>query len=180
MVYEEQASVITEWEMRVIPGLLQTRAYAQSVIRNDRPFSTEAEITHDIDARIERQEILNRDDPPQLWVMLAEGPLHQLVGGRAVMKVQFGHLIAMAESPKCVLQVLPFAATDAPMPAGPATFFEFHDHSPVAYLEGWGAGWVVEEQKQVAVISARLNMIKGCALSPAESVNLMNKIRGEL
>lgn len=180
MVYEEQATVITEWEMRVIPGLLQTRAYAEAVIRNGMPFATEAELTRDIDARIERQQILDRDDPPQLWVLLAEGPLHQLVGGRVVMRAQLDHVIAMADSPKCVLQVLPFTAIDAPMLEGPATFFEFQSNAPVAYLEGWNAGWVVEERNQVADVSTRLNMVKGCALSPAESKNLMAEIRSEL
>lgn len=180
MIYEEQASSITEWEMRVIPGLLQTRAYAEAVIRNDRPFVTNAEMTRDINNRIERQEILNRDDPPKLWVVLAEGPLHQLVGGEAIMGPQLDHVIAMAESSRCVLQVLPFASTDAPLPSGPATFFEFPDNQPVAYLEGWDTGWVIEEQKQVTDISARLTMIKGCALSPAESRNLVINIRGEL
>ena len=180
MVYEEAATVITEWEMRVVPGLLQTRAYAEAVIRNDRPFATDAQRTRDIEARIERQQLLDRDNPPQLWVVLAEGPLHQLTGGREVMKSQLDHLIAMADSPKCVLQVLPFTVTDAPIPSGPATFFEFRDNPPVAYLEGWGAGWVVDEPKQVADISARLTMIKGCALDPGESKSLIEKIRSEL
>lgn len=180
MVYEEEATVITEWEMRVVPGLLQTFAYAEAVIRNDRPFATAAEMTRDIDARIERQELFNRSDPPQLWVVLGEGPLHQLVGGATVMRAQLDHLISMAESPKCVIQVLPFSATDAPLPSGPITLFEFRDSQPVAYMEGWDIGWVVEEQKQIADISARITMIKGCALSPAESRNLMVKIRDGL
>ncbi|MCL2585113.1 MAG: DUF5753 domain-containing protein [Streptosporangiales bacterium] len=166
--------------MRVVPGLLQTLPYAAAVIRSWKPFATEAELARDIEARIERQEILNRDDPPQLWVVLAEGPLHQLTGGKAVMRAQLDHLVMMAESPKCVLQVLPFAATDAPAPPGPATLFDFRDSRPAAYLEGWGAGWVVEEEKQVADISSRITMIKGCALSPAESRNLITTIRGEL
>jgi transcriptional regulator with XRE-family HTH domain len=180
MVYEEQASVITEWKMRGIPGLLQTRAYAQSVIRTGRPFDPEADLVRDINSRIERQEILDRDDPPQLWVVLAEGPLHQLVGGPAVMRTQLDHLIGMADSSMCVLQVLPFSDAGAPGIDGPATFFEFADSSSVAYLEGWAAGWVIEDPKQVAGIATALSMIKGCALSPAKSRDLIAKIRGEL
>lgn len=180
MIYEEEATVITEWEMRVVPGLLQTLSYAEAVIRNSRPFGTEAEMARDIEARMERQEILNRNKPPQLWVLLAEGPLHQRVGGPEVMKCQLNHLLEMSASPKCVLQVLPFSATDAPAPPGPATFFEFSEASSVAYMEGWGAGWVIEDQTQVADISARLTMIKGCALSPAESSKLVAKIRSEI
>jgi transcriptional regulator with XRE-family HTH domain len=138
--YEETAEGITEYEMRVIPGLLQTRAYAEAIIRNDRPFTTEAERTRDIEGRMERQEILRRANPPNLWALLAEGPLHQVVGGSAVMGEQLNYLIAMADSPKCVIQILPFTATDAPAPAGPATLFEFSSRPPVAYLEGWVLG----------------------------------------
>lgn len=178
--YEEEATAATEWEMRVIPGLLQTRGYAEAIIRNGNPFASEAELTQAIDARIERQEILSRDDPPQLWVVLAEGPLHQLVGGRAVMREQLDHLIAMMDSPKCVLQVLPFTGTDAPMSAGPVTLFEFRDRPAVACLEAYNVGWVVEEPQQIADITAWLTMVKGCALSPSESRNLVTAIRSEL
>lgn len=179
MAYEEEASIITEWEMRGIPGLLQTRDYAQSVIRTGRPFDSETALQRDIDARIERQEIFERNDPPRLWVVIAEGPLHQAVGGSSVMRRQLDHLIDMADSPRCVLQILPFNDTDAPGTDGPATYFEFAEIPPVAYLEGWGAGWVVEDPKLVSGISTTLNMIKGCALGPAESRILIAKIRGE-
>jgi transcriptional regulator with XRE-family HTH domain len=180
MVYEEQASVITEWEMRGIPGLLQTRSYAQAMIRACRPFDQEPELIRDIDARIERQEILNRDNPPRLWVLLAEGPLHQVVGGPSVMRAQLNQLIEMTGTPKCVVQILAHTATGAPGNDGPATLFEFDDRLPVAYLEGWNIGCVVEDPGEVTRISTTLSMIKGCALSPAESRDLMIKIRGEL
>jgi transcriptional regulator with XRE-family HTH domain len=179
MVYEEQASVITEWEMRGIPGLLQTRAYAQAMIRACRPFDPEPHVVRDIDSRIERQDILSRDDPPRLWILLAEGALRQIIGDQSVMRSQLDRLIEVAGTTKCVLQVLPYNAAEAPAPGGPASLFEFPDRSPAAYLEGWDVGWLVEDANQVTRISTTLSMIRGCALSPAESRNLMVKIRGE-
>src|ERR1700745_1616712 len=59
--------------MRVVPGLRQTPAYVEAIIRNDRPFATEAERTRDLEGRVERQEILHRAKPPNLWALLAEG-----------------------------------------------------------------------------------------------------------
>lgn len=180
MGYEELATIITEWEMRVVPGLLQTHAYAEAIIRACRPFDPEPELLRDIEARIERQEILARSNPPKLWVLLAEGLLHQAVGGAEVMRGQLDHLIEISGTSKCVLQILPHSATDAPGGDGPATIFEFSDRPPVAYVEGWEVGWMIEDQAKVTRISTTLSMIKGCALSPVDSRNLMIKIRNEL
>lgn len=180
ILYEELATVITEWELRGIPGLLQTRAYAEAIIRSCRPFDPEAHLIRDIDARIERQQILNRQNPPKLWVLLAEGLLHQAVGGADVMREQLDHLVEITGTPKCVLQILPYSAADVPGSGGPATIFEFIDRKPVAYMEGWDIGWLVEDANQVTRISTALSMIKGCALSPADSRKLLIKIRGEL
>jgi transcriptional regulator with XRE-family HTH domain len=180
VLFEDKAACVHEWEMRGIPGLLQTRSYASAVIRACRPYDPEEELERDTAARIERQNILMRDDPPKLWVVLGEGVLRQAVGGVRVMREQLGHLLSLAETQRIVLQVLPFAVTDAPGVDGSAALFEFDESPPVAYLEGWGSGRVVKDQKEVAAIATALSMIKGCALSPIDSAQLMTKIRSEL
>lgn len=180
IMFEEQATAITEWEMRGVPGLLQTRAYAQAMVRACRPFDPEPDLARTIDNRMERQAILDRNDPPNLWVLLAEGALRQVIGGPAVMRTQLDHLIELVDAPKCVLQVLPYTAPTAPGAGGPAALIEFADQKPVAYLEGWNMGYVVEEPGEVTEISAALSMVKGCSLSPAESRDFMIKIRSEL
>ncbi|HLI37326.1 MAG TPA: helix-turn-helix transcriptional regulator [Streptosporangiaceae bacterium] len=179
VLLEDRAARIHEWEMRGIPGLLQTRAYASAVIRACRPYDAGEDLDRDVAARIERQGILMRDDPPKLWVVLGEGVLRQAVGGARVMREQLGHLLSLAESRGIVLQVLPFTVTDAPGVDGPAALFEFDDGPAVAYLEGWGSGRILEDPKEVAEIATALSMIKGCALSPADSAQLMAKIRRE-
>jgi transcriptional regulator with XRE-family HTH domain len=180
VLLEDKAAGIHEWEMRGIPGLLQTRSYASAVIRACRPYDPEDELERDAAARIERQNILMREDPPNLWVVLGEGVLRQAVGGARVMREQLDHLLNLAEAQGIVLQVLPFAVSDAPGVDGPAALFEFNGSPPVAYLEGWGSGRVVKGPKEVAGIATALSMIKGCALSPTESAQLMTKIRSEL
>jgi transcriptional regulator with XRE-family HTH domain len=180
VLFEDKAACVHEWEMRGIPGLLQTRPYAHAVIRACRPYDTEEDLDRDAAARIERQNILMRDDPPKLWVVLGEGVLRQAVGGVRVIREQLDHLLSLAEGQGIVLQVLPFAVSDAPGVDGPAALFEFEDLPPVAYLEGWGSGRVVKDPREVAAIATALSMIKGCALSPIDSVQLITKIRSEL
>ena len=180
VLFEDKAARIHEWEMRGIPGLLQTRSYASAVIRACRPYDSGEELERDATARVERQNILMRDDPPKLWVVLSEGVLRQAVGGVRVMREQLDHLLSLAEAQGIVLQVLPFAVTDAPGVDGPAALFEFDDSPTVAYLEGWGSGRVLKDPKEVAAIATALSMIKGCALSPIDSAQLMTTIRSEL
>jgi len=181
VLFEDKATGVHEWEMRGIPGLLQTRSYASAVIRACRPYDPEESLEQDAAARIDRQNILTRDDPPKLWVVLGEGLLRQAVGGVRVMREQLDHLLSLAEVQGIVLQVLPFAVSDAPGVDGPAALFEFDDaSSPVAYLEGWGSGRVVRDPREVTAIATALSMIKGCALSPIDSAQLMTTIRSEL
>lgn len=180
VLLEDKASRVHEWEMRGIPGLLQTRAYATAVIRACRPYDTDEQLERDTAARIERQDILTRDDPPKLWVVLGEGVLRQAVGGARVMREQLDHLLNLADLQGIVLQVLPFAVSDAPGVDGPAALFEFDDSPPVAYLEGWGSGRVLKDPREVTAIATALSMIKGCALSPIDSAQLITGIRSEL
>jgi transcriptional regulator with XRE-family HTH domain len=176
--YEDRATAITNWEQRGVPGLLQIEAYARAAVRACRPYMPPEALEQRVRARIERQDILARDRPPKLWVVVAEGVLRQVVGGRDVMAEQLDHLLKMSESPQAVIQVLPFSAADAPGADGPAALFEFENQPSVAYLEGWESGQVIEDPKEVASIATALSMIKGCALSPRDSRQLIAEIRG--
>jgi hypothetical protein len=76
VLFEDKAARIHEWEMRGIPGLLQTRSYASAVIGACRPYDTEEELERDAAARIERQNILARDDSRNCgssWVRACSG-----------------------------------------------------------------------------------------------------------
>ena len=154
--FEDQAAVITDWEQRGIPGLLQTEAYARAVIHSCRPYDPPEEVELTVQSRLARQDVLARDNPPKFWVVVAEGVLRQLVGGHEVMAEQLNHLVTMSESSRAIIQVLPFTATDVPGVDGPAALFEFEDQPPIAYLEGWYAGQVVEDPREVASVAAAL------------------------
>ncbi len=180
VVYENKAATITQFEQRAVPGLHQTRDYARATFRAGKPYATMEVIEADVDARMERQDILSGDDPPRLWTVIGEGALRQVVGSVPVTVAQLDHLLDVSDQPSIVLQVLPFTATDAPSHNGPAVLFEFEDEPPVAYLEGWGAGRVLDDPKDVAEISTALKMITGCALSPTDTRTRLAKIRGEL
>jgi transcriptional regulator with XRE-family HTH domain len=180
VIYENKAAGITDFEMRAVPGLYQTRDYARGTFRAGKPYAPPQVIEADVDARMERKDILTRDSPPKLWSVIAEGALHLVVGSVQTTAAQLDHLLAVCDMPNIVLQVLPFSATDAPIHNGPAVLFEFEDGPPVCFLEGWGSGRVADDPKEVAEIATALKMISGCALSPSDTRDRIAEIKGEM
>ena len=128
---EVTAIRIHEWEMRVVPGLLQTEDYARAVISAGRPRDTSAAIDRAISARLERQAILQREHPPMLWHALHEGVLRHVVGSAAIMREQLDKLAELAREPGVVIQILPFTASDHPRTDGPILVYDFDGASSV-------------------------------------------------
>jgi hypothetical protein len=180
ITFEQRATRIHEWEMRVVPGLLQTPDYARSVIRAGRPRDSDEAVARKVTDRMERQEILNTDNPPMLWYILHEGVVRQQIGGPEIMKKQLTQLIELAAKPGILLQILPFSAPENAGTNGPIMVFEFDDSQTVCYTECNGGGRVVEVHNEVADLMTAVNMIRASALSPGESIVLLHKIRGEL
>ncbi|MGD0558692.1 MAG: helix-turn-helix transcriptional regulator [Streptosporangiaceae bacterium] len=179
ITFEQRATRIHEWEMRVIPGLLQTPEYARSVIRAGCPRDSDEVITRKVMDRMARHELLNRDNPPMLWYVLHEGVVRQRIGGPEIMQEQLTHLIEVARKPGILLQILPFSAPENAGTNGPIMVFEFDDSRTVCYTECYGGGRVVEVHNEVADLMTAVNMIRASALSPGESIGLLREIRGE-
>jgi transcriptional regulator with XRE-family HTH domain len=177
VIFEDRAEEIIQWEMRGVPGLLQTEGYALTVIRACRPYDPVDVIEEIVRRKFDRQGILDRPQPVKFWAVIAEAVLWQMVGGPKVIGEQLDRLIASSRSARAIIQVLPFSATDGPGVDGPITFFKLNDGKKVAYLESWDSGRVVEDPKDIAVVETALNMVKGCALSPSDSRRLMIEIR---
>src|SRR6516162_244958 len=118
---EAAASIIRIYELQFVPGLLQTADYARAIIRLGNA-STEEDVTRRAEARIARQEILTRENPPRLW---------------AVMDEQIRHLARMCEHPAVTLQILPFQVGAHPAMGGQFTILRFSepDLRDVIYIE---------------------------------------------
>jgi Domain of unknown function (DUF5753) len=178
--FEARAVRIHEWELRVIPGLLQTESYARSVISAGKPRLSSDGLDRAVSARMARQQILTRDDPPMLWTVLHEGTLRHVVGSRAVMAEQLDKIIDIARMPDVLIQVLPFIASDHPGTDGPISVFDFAASPSVAYTECNGGGMIVESPDQVAELMTTTNLIRAVALPPRASMTLLTQIRSEM
>jgi transcriptional regulator with XRE-family HTH domain len=147
----EAATVyIREYELQFVPGLLQIEEYARAVIRLGN-LPSEDEVLRRAQARISRQEILDRDNPPKLWAVLDESALRRVIGGPDVMKAQLRHLIEMCDHPAVTLQILPFSAGAHRAMGGPFTILRYTepDLRDVVYIEQLTSALYLDKQTEV-------------------------------
>lgn len=110
---EPNAAILRTWDPLLIPGLVQTEAYARYVFLGH--FSSSEEVVEQqVIARMERQQILNRPDPPDLYVLIDEWVLKRPIGTNEVMYEQLHHLAAVARRRHVTVQIVPYdrACTD--------------------------------------------------------------------
>jgi transcriptional regulator with XRE-family HTH domain len=107
--YETAASALRQFELLIVPGLLQIEDYARSYISGLISPSHAGDVDALVDVRMRRQEILESDNPPHVHFIMDESAVRRQVGGRGVMRRQLHHLIEMASRPHVVIEVVPFS-----------------------------------------------------------------------
>jgi hypothetical protein len=129
-------------------------------------------------ARLERQAILDRDDPPRMCAIMDASVPRYEIGGPDVMRGQLEHLIELARRPNIALHVIPDSAGAHPGLRGSMMIAGFADHDwpDVAYLETPLAGWLVEDASDVAQVILLSDTLRGEALSQKASAELLAKV----
>jgi transcriptional regulator with XRE-family HTH domain len=168
---ESEATSIREYEALLVTGLLQTEEYARDVLRSGQKADVLEQV---IASRLERQAILERDDPPRLWLLLDETVIRRSIGTSSVMRDQLKRLIRSAEQPNITVQVVPSAAGSHPGLEGSFFILSFDGAPDVGYIEGAGGhGILVEKKEQVLALEVRYDLIRAAALPESESLQLM-------
>ncbi|WP_262403483.1 helix-turn-helix domain-containing protein [Actinomadura sp. CNU-125] len=122
---EDAASKIKTWQTEIVPGLLQTEAYARTLIEGEFPDDP-AEVDRRLQARLTRRSRLARTDIKYV-VLLAEEVLRRLVGGAEVMARQLDRLLDAGERPNTTISVVPISMTYRPaLGQGALTLFHFN------------------------------------------------------
>jgi transcriptional regulator with XRE-family HTH domain len=177
---EQGAAMIRGYDVQFVPGLLQTEQYARSVIRFGHPDLPTAQAERRVTLRMRRQEILERHDPPRLWMIVDEGALRRQIGDPATMRGQFEHLISLARRPRVTLQVMPFASGH-PLGGGPITLLRFAEDEldDVVYLEQLAHAIYVTKPAELAPYWHFMNQLGVRALPPDESVEMIERMMAE-
>ncbi|KOV66300.1 helix-turn-helix domain-containing protein [Streptomyces sp. MMG1121] len=167
---EAQATAIRQYAPLLIPGLLQTSAYARAVFRAYRPTAPETEINELVAARIERAHILDDPTEPLLWMVLDEAALRRVTGGREVMTQALSHIIDVIHQNRAIVQVLPFGAGAHASMEGSIKLMDFEDAPPLLYFEGVGTGRLEDDPAVVRYQRHTFELLAACALSPEKSL----------
>lgn len=170
---EARAVALSEYASQIVPGLLQTPAYARAVLATGLILDPSASVEAKLATRMARAEdIFGRLAPPALWFVVEESLLRRPVGGPLVMAEQLGHLAEMADG-KVGLQVIPESVGAHPALGGALTILALPDGPSVAYLEGSSIGQLFDDPYVVARYGLVYDHLQSHALTPAESLSLI-------
>jgi transcriptional regulator with XRE-family HTH domain len=176
---EQEASAITCYSMYYMPALLQTEDYARAIIKAIVPKIDPDIHQQRVEARLRRQQILEGTNRPRYRVLLDEAALHRHAGGPAVMAAQLDKVLEAVRNNKATVQIIPF---DVGAHAAADSYFvllEFEDLnlSPVVYLENLTGNQYLERRADIARYREAVEYLRDAALSPKESLLVMDKHR---
>jgi transcriptional regulator with XRE-family HTH domain len=173
--HEAAARLLKMFEHSLVPGLFQTRAYAQAITET-YPETTAEVAKERVDGRMERQAILSREDPPppRVHAILDEQVLYRNVGGPAVMAEQMAHLVGLAEMPRISLQVIPADRPHAGL-LGAFVVAETAQAAAIVYLENARTGQVVESDDNAEAMDVVFRALQMDALTGSASLTKMKE-----
>ncbi|MEW2489571.1 helix-turn-helix transcriptional regulator [Streptomyces sp. NPDC048411] len=170
---EAVAKTIKEYAPQLIPGLLQTEAYARAVFRAYQPTAPESVIDDLTTVRLDRAHLLSDPTTPLVWAVLDEAVLRREVGGPAAMAEALHHILKLAREHRIIVQVLPFGAGAHMAMEGPLKLMSFEDAPPLVYLQGLGTGKLQDDPATVRHYELTYDLVVASALSPEASLALI-------
>jgi transcriptional regulator with XRE-family HTH domain len=172
---EAKAAYISTYQAQLVYGLLQTEEYARAVLATGMPDDLEGLVS----ARVERQRILEREQPPLAWVVLDEAVLHRPIGGREVMRRQLAHLLEFTDHRWVHVQVLPNRAGEHASLAGSFNFLRFDDDPDIVYTEDVISGHMTANPDTIREAALRYARLQAAALSVEDSAELITRVMEE-
>jgi DNA-binding XRE family transcriptional regulator len=176
---EASATLVREFNVTVVPGLLQTAEYAWALFGSKLVGSSTQERERDVEVRMVRQRRLHsEDDPLQFVTILDESVLHRPVGGLEVLHHQLAHLVIATELDTVCLQVLPTQAGAHPGLDGTFYLLNFGDLGApdLAYVEHVAGSVHLEKDEEVSRCNLAFERLRSAALSPSDSVELIERL----
>ncbi|MEU0576250.1 helix-turn-helix transcriptional regulator [Streptomyces griseoincarnatus] len=173
---EQDASTLRQYQCEVLPGLMQTEAYARELHTTGAHMSAE-DIDRAVRVRLERQDMLTRPDAPDAWFVVNEGAVRNVIGDREVMRDQLEKVLEAADLPSVTLQVLPFDSGTYPA-TGSFTMLGFPapEDPDLVYRDGITDAVYLEGEHHVREYTRAFDGLRAAALSPQRSVRLVQSV----
>jgi transcriptional regulator with XRE-family HTH domain len=180
---EAEASLVQDFTVMYVPGLLQTADYARTLFVASATRRTSETLDRDVTVRMIRQERLtSTDDPLELVAIVDEAVLHRPVGGPTVMRAQLARLVEAAALDTVTFQVLPAGIGAHPGLSGAFTVLSFDGlgEPDMAYVEHPMGAVHIEKEEDVARARLVFDQLRSLALSPADSLALVERVVAQL
>ncbi|MFD1324357.1 helix-turn-helix domain-containing protein [Micromonospora sonneratiae] len=173
---EQEALALRNFQPLVVPGLLQTEAYARALFTG-AGLVPRADAESKVKGRLERQLILARPHPPTLTAVVDESVLRRAVGGPAVMRQQMLHLVEVsAECPHVRVHVVPSTAEAYAGLNGPLVLADLKGPRVVAHLDFQLAGHTVSDEADISRLVSSWESCRSEALPYRQSVELIREL----
>ncbi|WP_277953411.1 helix-turn-helix domain-containing protein [Saccharopolyspora soli] len=180
---ESEAAAVQNFEIDLIPGLLQTEEYARAIIRSWAPDEPDDDNEQRTQLRKARQSrLIDEAEPLKFWAIISEAAISQQVGGADVMRNQLKHLVSASKLPNVTVQVLPFrAGAHASLGTG-FSMLSFPDliDPDVVYLEFLTGSLYLEEAEEIERYTLNFDHLRATALDPRDSTKLLTKVAREM
>ncbi|KOV86847.1 XRE family transcriptional regulator [Streptomyces sp. NRRL WC-3618] len=179
---ETDAASLRVYDPQVIPGLLQTRPYAEALITGALPETPSSDIENRVQVRLRRQErITALENPLRLWTVLDEAALRRVVGNKLLMREQLESLVEQSQLPHVTVQVIPFEMGAHPGLNGQYAILEFPDaaDSSVVYIEGVTSDLYLEKAQDVQKYSVMYEHLRAQALNVDQSRQFIAELAKE-
>ncbi|MEU9453645.1 helix-turn-helix transcriptional regulator [Streptomyces sp. NPDC048277] len=170
---EQQATLIQQFALSLVPGVLQTDGYARAVFRSYRPNYTAEELDELVVIRTKRRRLLDGPSQPVVWTLFDESVLRRRVGGPQVMAEQLHKIADLAEAGRLRLHVLPYGVGAHALQQSYLTLMNFADAAPVAYVEAFLTGHLMDDPALVTASETSYALALSDALSQQESLALV-------
>lgn len=172
---EQDATALRGWEPMVVPGLLQTEAYARLILGAE-PGVKPDQIEERVASRMQRQTIMLRNDPPFISVLIDEAVLRRPIGDREIRREQLTYLLEVAQHPQVTIQVVPYAAQALCGLLGGFIIAELNGSSYAAYVEGQPNRHVVDDRPTIAKLLRRYDALSSEAVPFRQSLKLIHEV----
>ncbi|MFF4303882.1 Scr1 family TA system antitoxin-like transcriptional regulator [Streptomyces sp. NPDC001601] len=177
---EQEAVSLATYECRLVPGLLQCEPYVRVVFGNRIPPLSDEQVEAQSVARTERQYVLHERPDTSFSFVMDEHVVRRRLGGAEVTRMQLDHMLACAQLRNVEVQIMPMESEVHAGLGGPLALLETADGRRLAYSEGQQTGQLIADPKEAAILHRRYATLRAQALSPWDSVSLLERIRGEL
>ncbi|WP_405654519.1 Scr1 family TA system antitoxin-like transcriptional regulator [Streptomyces sp. NBC_00019] len=177
---EQMAITLYTYECRMVPGLLQTEAYARALFVGQLPPLDDAQIEERWTARAERQKLLRERPNTAFSFILEEHLFLRRTGGIDVTRELIDHVLEIGTLRNVDIQLMPLAHGTHAGLAGPMQLLETPEIRRFAYNESQRAGLFISDPQEISVLHRRYATMRSQALTLQDSVSLLERMRGDL